>query len=226
MMIIHIILKILGYLLLFLLLVILIVCLSSIRADISFWNGKFEWCIRYFGFRILPRKKKKAKKTETSESSTKKDKEKKSEEETEKSVDLPMMDKLLKKMQKLAKTMDMAGSAVYALPKTLQYFGKALTWYHIETDILVANEDAAVCAQQYGIIQTVLQTVISQTGMLIHVKRKKISIQCDFTEDNSRYDFRCSVKIHIGKTLIAGIVFLIGYLKDSHTAKTAIVKKL
>ena len=218
-MIFHVILKILLYLLLIILILSLIICLSSIRADVSFWGGKFEWCIRYFGFRVLPRKKK----AKTSDDDKKQDTKTDKKDEPEKSSSkLLLMDKIMKKIQKFAETMDMAGSGMAALPGTLRSLGKAITWYHIETDILIANEDAAKCAEEYGIIQAAVQNLISQTGNLIHVRRKQIRISCDFAEDTSRFDFRCRIKIHIGKTLIAGIVFLIGYLKDSRKAEKAV----
>ncbi|MBR4318678.1 MAG: hypothetical protein IKP69_01340, partial [Oscillospiraceae bacterium] len=59
-----IILKILGIILLVLLILLVIICLSSAVVYVSFWDGKFDWNIRYFGIKLLPRKKKSQKPSE------------------------------------------------------------------------------------------------------------------------------------------------------------------
>ena len=210
--------------LLIILLLTVIVCLSNVSAYISFWEGKLDWCVRWFGLRLLPRKKSagtspKDNKKETSEKSE--DKKQKSEKKSENFL----MDTLLQKMQKFIKRLDMAGSAVTALPPALRCFGNALTWDAIETDILIADEDASDCARKYGLMQIILQNLFSQSGYFMHVKRKNIRIQCDFIEDTCRYNFRCRVKINIGKTILAGIVFVWNYFRDSAQAKKTIVSQ-
>ncbi len=216
--------------LLIILLIIIIFCISSVKVNLSFWDGKFDWNVRYFGLQILPRKKKE-KKTGNSENQKKSDKkseisQKEETAETEENPKKPvpeLMDKILEKMQKTVKRLDLAGSGLTALPSALYWFGRAVTWYDIETDILIADEDAAVCARNYGLAQMVLQNLFGQTGSMIHVRRKSVSIRCDFIEDKSKYQFRCKVKINIGKTILAGIVFLWNYLKASGQAKKTIV---
>ncbi|MBE6876317.1 MAG: hypothetical protein E7496_06265 [Ruminococcus sp.] len=217
--------KILFTVLLIILILIIIICLSSVSAHISFWEGKFEWSIRYFGLKLLPRKKI-SKKPKSSEKDNKEDAYGKDEkQETEEKPEKLLMDAVWEKMQKFAKRMDMAGNALSALPPALRCFGNALTWYAIETDILIADEDAADCARKYGLMQIIFQNLFSQTGNLMHVKRKNIRIQYDFIEDTCRYNFRCRVKVHIGKTIIAGIVFLWNYFKDSTQAKKELVSQ-
>ena len=210
-------------------LLIIIICLSSISARISFWDGKLEWSVRWFGLKLLPRKKK-TDKPETSAEEKKqeasgKEEPEKEEPETEKKPEKLFMDVIWEKMQKFAKRLDTAGSAVSALPPALRCFRKALTWDAIETDILIADEDASDCARKYGLMQILFQNLFGLSGCLIHVRRKHISIRCDFIEDTPKYNFRCRVKLHIGKTIIAGIVFLWYYFKDKAQAKKTIVSQ-
>ncbi|MBR1554752.1 MAG: hypothetical protein IJ644_05080, partial [Oscillospiraceae bacterium] len=183
----------------------------------------FEWSVRYFGLKLLPRKKSAGKPKDSGKD--KKEETSDNEKESEKKPEKFLTDVIWEKMQKFAKRLDMAGSAVSALPPALRCFGNALTWDAIETDILIADEDAADCAQKYGLMQILLQNLLSQSGIFIHVKRKNIRIRCDFIEDTCRYNFRCKVKINIGKTILAGIVFVWNYFKDSTQAKKTIVSQ-
>ncbi len=223
-----IILKILGIILLVLLILLVIICLSSAVVYVSFWDGKFDWNIRYFGIKLLPRKKKSQKPSEKkekkSDKTTEKSDENKKSDSDKKLKKLPA-DAFLTKLQNIVQKADMADSALNALPSALHWIGKALTWYAIETDIMIANEDAAKCAEQYGLMQIIFQNLLSQTGNFIHVKRKKIQLRCDFTEDKSLYQFRCRVKLHIGKTILVGISFLWNYFKDSSQAKKSIIRE-
>lgn len=218
-------LKIIGIILLVLLLLIVLICLSSVAVHVSFWDEKFDWSVRWLGIKILPRKKKI--KLETPQKPEKK-KDKKSDKKdsgSEKNIQKFPADVILQKLQKLVQKTDMAGSALNALPSAVRWLGKASTWYAIETDIVIANEDASECAKQYGLMQMILQNFLSQTGNFIHVKRKSIRLSYDFTADKNQYQFRCRVKLHIGKTAVAGIVFLKDYLKDSRQAKKAVVQE-
>jgi len=223
-----IVLKILGIILLVLLGLLVIICLSSAVVHLSFWDGKFDWSVRYFGIKILPKKKKSEKPSdEKNKKSNKlfKKSDKKETSDCEKKSKKFKADAFLYKLQETAHKTDMADSALNALPSALRWIGKALTWYAVETDIVIADEDASTCAQKYGLMQMILQNLLSQTGNLIRVKRKKIQIRCDFTADKSLYQFRCKVKFHIGKTILAGIAFLWNYFKDSSQAKKSVIRE-
>ncbi|MBR1529043.1 MAG: hypothetical protein IJ642_07055 [Oscillospiraceae bacterium] len=209
------------------LILIIILCLTSVSVRLSFWDEKFDWSVRYLGLKILPRKKKDSD-TDTKEKEKKQKKEKNTENQkikSEQKAQKLLMDKIWEKMQKFVSRMDMAGSAAAALLPALTALGKAVTWYAVETDILVADEDAAVCARNYGLIQTAVQNLLSQAGNYIHVKRKKIKIQYDFIQDKSSYQFRCRVKLQIGKTIGAALVFLWYYLKDRRKAGKAVIRQ-
>lgn len=221
-----IVLKILLIILLIMIGFVVIVCLSSISAHISYWEGAFTWSIRYFGIKIFPlpfpikRKEKSGDKPDKKKRSSKK-----SDDQSTEKLRKPMMDGLWEKLQKFAETMDMAENGMYALSPALSSLGNALTWYAIETDILIANEDAADCARQYGLMQIILQNLFSQTGHLMHVKRKNIRLRYDFIQDKSEYNIRCRVKVHIGKAIGAVLVFLWQYFRGSQKAKQAVIRE-
>lgn len=218
--------------LLVLLLILAILCMVTVSLSLELWDGKLKWCVKVCGIRILPRKrksgeKKKEKKADEQDTEEKQTEEKKPEEERteeEQRRDF-FMDKLLKILQKLAKYADYIGSALFSMPKLLRTFCKSITWSHIETDIVVANEDAYQCAKQYGYIQMFLQNMLTQAGRLITVKRKQVKVVCDFTADQSRWNFGFRLKIRLGPIIAAAIYFLIHFLKDMCKANKSIVDK-
>ena len=209
------ILSILKFLLILLLLGVLI-CLSSIAVHMRYWDGVLKWSIHWFGIKIfpLPFKLKRRGKKVSADTAVKKTKKKSSPEK--KIQKKPFMDNISAKMQKALQTLDKAESGIYALSPALRHLGNALTWYAIETDILIATEDAADCARQYGIMQILLQNLFTQTGNWIHVKRKRIQLRYDFVQDKSQYNIKFRVKLHIGRTIIAVIVFLWHYVRSKN----------
>ena len=210
-------LKILLLIVLILLLIFITICLSSIVIKISFWGGKLQYCVAYFGFQILPFKKK----TNFLDKFQKKKKKPKSKEKKQNFL----IDKILIQLQKFVTMTDILSSGFYALSGTLQKFAKAIKWCNIKTDITIGNEDAYECAKQYGLIQAVLQNLLVLLDTLTQVKRKQIAVACDFTRDDSRYDISFTCKMHIGKFLIAVICFLWEYLKDSRKAEDEILNE-
>ncbi|MDE5737311.1 MAG: hypothetical protein K2H93_02985, partial [Oscillospiraceae bacterium] len=172
-------LKILLLIIIILLLIFIIICLSSIVIKINFWNGKLQWYVAYFGFQILPFKKK----TNFLDKFQKKKKKPKAKEKKK----FFLLDKILIQLQKFVTMTDMLSSGFYALSGTLQKFAKAIKWCNIKTDIKIGNEDAYECAKQYGLVQAGLQNLLALLDTLTQVKRKKIVITCDFTRDDSRY---------------------------------------
>lgn len=265
MIVLEIILKVLLYVFLLLLILCLVICLSSVVLKISFWDGKFTWRVCYFGFQILPfrkkekksrkkitgkaRKNKKTKKTENekklnmiqdteseanseanfenfdeksaSESVTETESKPESEPEPEKKQ-VFKMDQKLKSFQKFVSGMDTAGNVCAAVPGTLRLLARAAKWCDIRTDIVIGGEDAYICARNYGIMQAAIQNLLAQMSKKIIVKRKKISISCDFTQDESKYQFQFSFQLHVGKTVLAVIYFLLMYFWDKHKVKTSV----
>ncbi len=215
-MIFKIILKILLFLLLLILVLGLVICLSSVKISFRYWNEKLEWSVRYFGIQILPRKKKQ--KPPASEDAPRKKGRKKAEkpeasepEEPQKPY-LLLMDKIWKKMQSTAGKMDKAGNAFYALPDTMRWFVKSVRIHRLKTDFIIGDEDAAVCARNYGMIQTALQAFSS----FMNIKKREIAVRCDFTQDTCHYQISTVISIQIGLLILTGLVFVIEYLKNRH----------
>lgn len=129
------------------------------------------------------------------------------------------MDKLWKKLQSNAEKADFAGNVLRALPGPLKRLARGISWYAIETDFLIAGEDAAECALLYGRVQSLLHPLLAQSGTVMKVKRKKMIVVCDFTEDKCRWDFSCKFRIRIGTVLASGItlvwIFLTERIKTS-----------
>ena len=128
------------------------------------------------------------------------------------------MDKLWKTMQEFVGKADMAGSAFYALSAPLKRLFRGITWYAIETDILIGGEDAAATALLYGGVQSLLHQLLAESGNFMRVKRKQLAIVCDFTEDTCRWNASCRFRIRIGTVLAVGIGLLWRYFMDSITA--------
>lgn len=201
--------KIVLIVLLVLVLLLVIVCLSSVTASVSCRDGTFEWSVKYFGIRILPRansggKPKIAgrhKKSKTEEAATAHKK--------------FLMDRLWAAMQDIVGKLDIVSSGIAALPGPLQKLLKAITWSDIAADFVIGGEDAADAARMYGIVQAGVQTVIDASRHVIHVRRKDVRIRCDFTEDSSKWDFSFACKVQIGSMLGALIWLVWSYFRDS-----------
>ncbi|MBR3631404.1 MAG: DUF2953 domain-containing protein [Oscillospiraceae bacterium] len=194
-----------------------LLCISHVVVSVRYWDGTFDWSIRYLGIKILPRKK--------SDKPPKPEKKKKKEDEpAEKRRDF-LMDKLWKLMQSIAGKADLAGSAVFALPGPLNKLLRGITWYDIETDIVLGGEDAAETAQLYGKIQMILQPLLGAAAHYMKVKRKRISIVCDYTEDTSQYNAGCKFKLAVGTVLAVGIWLAWDFLMDNRAAKKTLVSE-
>ncbi|MCR5717984.1 MAG: hypothetical protein K6F80_02985 [Oscillospiraceae bacterium] len=211
--------KVFLIVLLILVLLITIVCVSQIVACLSFREGKFSWEVRYFGIHILPRPKSDKPKPPKKDKK-KKDEPPKNEKPLRKKL---LMDKLWEMLQNVAEKCDLVGSGIAALPGPLQKLLRSVTWSDIETDIVIGGEDAAQTAKQFGIVQVGLNTLVSASAHMIHVKRKQIRIGCDFTADTSKWDFSCKVRVRIGTVLGAGIWLLWKFLKDRNEAGKQLV---
>lgn len=211
-------LKILLWIVIIILLILIIICMSSVVTKISFWNGKLQWCVKYLGIQILPLKKKPKFLNKSGKMK------KKSKPEQKKSKDF-FIDKFLKLLQKIVNTADIASNAVSALPNLLHKFARAIKWCNIKTNIIIGDEDAYDCAKKYSLVQIGLQNLLALLDVFTQVKRKQILISCDFTKDDSCYNISFECRVHVGKSLIAIICFLLEYLKNSKKAEAEILNK-
>ncbi len=223
--------------LLVLLLIIALLCMLSVSLSLEWWDSKLKWNVRVCGIKILPRKKKKRKlekkdtikktkkaSAESEKSAETAEKAPKKQEETDRPKEF-FMDKLWRILQKIAKYGDLAGSAFFAIPKPLRKIGKAFTLSHVRTDIVIADEDAGKCAHLYGQVQLLTQQFLANAGKAIHVRRKKVSIVCDFTADESKWNVGFRLRFRLGPALAAAVMFLFYFLRDVRRAKKAVISE-
>lgn len=209
--------KIFLIILLILMLILVIVMRSSLALEVEYWNGKFVWSVRYFGIRIFPGKEKE----EDPEEEAKKDaekKQKKAEAKAQKKEEKRrrlLADRFALKLQELWENADMVSDILDAFPNAMRRLTRGMTWDRIETDIVVANDDAADCAIAYGRIRAAIHNLLAQAGRVMKVKQKRISIICDFAADQSRWNVRCRLKLRVGSTLWAALCFACRYLWNS-----------
>lgn len=224
--------RILLIILLVIVLLLTIILLSSAVLAVEFWNGEFRYAVRYFGIQVYPFKRKKEpdplkeeqKEKEKEEKKQQKKAEKKAAKQAEKAErkQLLLAEKMQYAMQQLAERSDMIGEILSAIPRPLQKLLKSVTLGNLETDFRIGGEDAADTALLYGKIQIALQNVLAFLGKYIHVKRKKVSIICDFTADESVWNIRCKVKVRIGTALAAALWFLWKYWRAGKQAEKEI----
>ncbi len=220
--------------LLVLVLLIALICWSSGVVEFSYWDKELSWCVKYFGIKLLPRGRKDdaAEEDESASDDKKKDKKKKKDEASEEAKDgeTPrqktfLMDKLWRKMMDIVGKLDLAGSGIAALPGPFQKLLRSITWSDIETDILVAGDDAAKTARTFGTLQTAFRLLLCEAQQVIYVKAKRICIACDFIEDESRWNVRFKLKVRVGTVLAAGIWLAWRFVMDSITAKKQLVRE-
>ncbi len=212
--------KVFLIILLILILLTVLICLSSAVATIRYWDGQLEWNVKYLGIKLLPRPKKPKPKKKKE-----KDEPAKGEKPLRKKF---LMDKLWEFAQNNVGKLDLAGSGIAALPGPMQMLMRSVIWKDIHTDIVIGGEDAAKTAQQYGMVEAGLKTMIGASAHCIRVGRKDreyrdVHVGCDFTADKSRWDVACKIKLQVGPLIGGGIWLLWKFLKDSRQAKKQIV---
>ena len=217
--------KVFLMILLILVLLTVLFCLTSVVAFVRCEGGKFEWNVKYLGIRLLPRKKSGKPKPPEKPEKTEEEKPPKDGKPLRKKF---FMDKLLVFMQNNVRKLDLMGSGMAALPGPVQMLLRAVIWSEIHADIVIAGEDAAETARQYGMVEAGIRTMIGASQHFIRVSKKDrefrdVSIRCDFTEDKSKWDVSCKIKVQMGPLIGGGIWLVWRFLMDSRKAKKTLV---
>lgn len=231
----RIVLTILLIVLLILLLLLIIVLLSSAVVSVEYWNGEFRYAVRYFGIQVYPFRKKRdsapkdpekeaEKEEKKAQKKAQKEEQKKAEKEAAKAEKKKLLiaDKMRNAMQALAERSDMIADILFAVPAPLRKLLRAVTFGKVEIDFLIANEDAADCAMLYGRMQAIVWNLLANLSKHIHVQRKQVQLACDFAADESRWNIRFCLNLHIGTTVAAALWFLWKYWRGGKKADKAI----
>lgn len=217
------------------LLIIIFLLVSSIRAELSFLDGKFDYKVKYLFFTILPRKekkekppKKKGKKqgSEVSEEAadTTENDDIKPENTTEETpTEVPEKKKSKKKKSKdkpekenklavLKCRIEQAKILWGFCAKPLGKLFKGIFLDDLVVDFKICGEDACQAAVNYGKINAFFYNGLSVVRLLFPVTVKTVDIVCDFDGKKSVFDCSLSVKLRLGTLLGVLLVIAWGFL--------------
>lgn len=216
------------------LLIIIFLLVSSIRAELSFIDGKFDYKVKYLFFTILPHKEKK-------EKPPKKKSKKKTQEVPEEAADTTENDNIKpentseeiptekpekKSKKKKSKDKPEKGNKLAVLKcrieqakilwgfcaKPLGKLFKGIFLDDLVVDFKICGEDACEAAVNYGKINAIFYNGLSVVRLLFPVTVKTVDIVCDFDEKKSVYDCSLSVKLRLGTLLGVLLVIAWGFL--------------
>lgn len=212
------------FLIVMLVVLLLLECIMLLTGTLylEYRNGKFRWDVRVWGISLLPLLGKKQKASpEKSEEQKLKQLKKKQTKQTEKEIrenkkQFPM-DRLWRTMMQNAEKADFVSQLLVALPLSVRTLCKGISCCNVKLDFLIANDDAAVCAETYGAVQLLVHKLLS--SRIIRIRRKRVRICCDFTADACRWDFSFAARVRVGPVLSAAVYFLIAYLRERHTRR-------
>lgn len=83
---------------------------------------------------------------------------------------------------------------------------------NVYIDFIVTNENAYICAMNYGHVCNVVYNGLAWISEVFTVSYKTVDIQCGFSLDKSQWDASCKVSFRFYNLVIAGIWFLITYI--------------
>lgn len=218
-------------------LVLLTVLLNlKASADVSFIDGAFGYRIRYSFIPVLSggdekeekkkNKKEKKKKDGSSEKDPKNDtvsEEKadaKKDSEKEKSEEQPKRkrlfgDRIIALSEKISSYVRFADNCRGPLKRLL----KGICFTDIDFDFLTANEDAYVCAMEYGTVCAGMYSILGFLSGAFKTKIKRAAVGVKYNSSDSRYNISFSVKARVITLITVGIGALRAYLCKDKEAK-------
>ena len=223
----------------FIIVLVLFTALLNLRAsaDVSYIDGIFGYRIRYSFIPILTGgdekeekkkyKKEKKKKDGSSEKDSKidavseeksdaqKDSEKENNEEQPKRKRL-LGDKIIVLSEKISSYVRFADDCKGPLKRLL----KGISFSNIDLDFQTANEDAYVCAMEYGAVCAGMYNILGFLSGAFKTKIKRAAVGVKYNSTDSRYNISFSVKARVITLITVGIGALRAYLnKDKEVNK-------
>ena len=167
----------------------------SVVVDISYIGGKLEYKVKYLFFKIFPLKKKSSRrKKKTAEKSNK-------------------PDSSAEKDEKLAENIAMIKDIIECSADDIKKSASKISVKDIYISFVSRNEDAAVCAVNYGILSGAVYTVVGIVSSLFRTTIKSVSVGLEFNKSGGNiYDFSFSLKMKFGTGLKTVLNIIIKYV--------------
>lgn len=185
----------------------------SISVDISYIGGKLDYKVRYFIFKLFPLKKSsgRIKKKNKKNSSAAKENNSEKKSETEKNSD-----NTENLTEKISDIMELIESSVPCIKKTA---GK-ISVSNIYVDFISRNEDACICAVNYGIMNGIVYNSLGLICSLFKTTFKSVSVGMRYNQSGNIYDFSFSLKLKLGTGIKTALSILLRYAGMMYNKKS------
>ncbi len=188
-------------------LLILTALLIPLKLELQL-TEKFEFKVKYAGFKILPKTKER-----TELKSQKIESEEKSKDNFIKKLfddnDFPAFCRIIIDFLK-------------TIFLQLKFILKHLSIKKLCVDITVASSDAATTAINYGLVCTAFYNLLKFVETLTNLKLKEINVNSDFEKTKSSFSFSAEISISPLYLLISAIVILKKYSKFTNREESAL----
>ena len=165
----------------------------SVVVDISYIGGKLDYKVKYLFFKLFPLKKKKSRRK-------KKNTEKKVHSSSESD-------------EKLAENIRTIRDIIECSADDIKKSASKISVRDIYISFVSRNEDAAVCAVNYGLLSGAVYTVVGIVSSLFKTTVKSISVGLEFNKSGGNiYDFSFSLKMKFGTGLKTVLNIIIKYV--------------
>ncbi len=91
--------------------------------------------------------------------------------------------------------------------KFLGDFRRKLTVRHLEMKLFIAGDDPSDVAVRYGNAWAVLGNLIPQLDRIFRIKKRDMSVECDFLSDSPRIYARADITISVGGLAALSVLY-------------------
>lgn len=200
------------------LLALLLVLLSIPVWGVVSYDGEFliRFWVLGFPITLVPLPKKEKKKTPAEESTKKKkDKEKK---EEKPSIFKELVD--LIKQDDVSGTLYFFGQVAALAGTTLGRLLRSITVTRLDLQMRIATPDAAVTAQRYGQVCSVLYPALAGIEHWVRIRRRYMRVEPNFLLEDSAVRFDIRLHLSLWRLLGAAIALLWGFLMIKEESNT------
>jgi hypothetical protein len=192
----------------------------SVVIDISYIGGKLDYKVRYFIFKLFPLKKfsgkikNKNKKNSISEA--------KEENNSKKKFRIGKKSGNTENLtEKIEDIMQIIECSVPCIKKTAQ----KIAVKNIYIDFISRNEDACICAVNYGIMNGIVYNALGLICSLFKTTFKSVSVGMHYNKSGNIYDFSFSLKLKLGTGIKTALSILFHYMGMMYNKKSDKLKE-